>query len=56
MHSYCSLDCLFIPANIESKFVQLGIDVNLLAVTSNIHLETDICSSYVTPAVAAVLE
>ena len=38
-------------ASIESKFVQLRRNINLLAATSNLPLETDICPSYVTPAV-----
>jgi len=37
-------------------FVQLGMDINLLAVTSNLPLETDICPSCVTLAVAILLE
>ena len=34
--------------------MQLGMNVNLLAVTSNLPLEIDICPSYVTLAVAIV--
>jgi len=39
-------------ASIETKFVQLGMNINLLAATSNLPLEINICPSYVTLAVA----